>query len=124
MGELESLRKREGAIQERYQDRIDAFEKSKVRTDETKSEYSEKASAVEMLANSLSDLSEQLDEAKDLMAEHSGRVEDSSPVVKLKEGVQKMKAENVSLSLRIGVAKQLLAQKQVAAKRDGLNPIA
>merc|ERR1711924_459150 len=87
---------------------------------ECKTEYNQRAGVVESLAGSLSELSEQLDEVKDGMAEHSGRVEDSSPVVKLKQGVQKMRKETQDMSVRIGVAKQLLAQKQQAARRDGL----
>jgi len=119
--DLQSVHSKETAINERYQDQISNFEREKLRTNDCKAEYNQRAAVVETLAGTLSDLSEQLDEAKDGMQEHSGRVEDSSPVIKLKQGVVKMKKETNELSLRLGVAKQLLATKQKNTRRDGLS---
>ena len=121
MQDLQSVHSKETAINERYQDQISNFEREKLRTNDCKAEYNQRAAVVETLAGTLSDLSEQLDEAKDGMQEHSGRVEDSSPVIKLKQGVVKMKKETNELSLRLGVAKQLLATKQKNTRRDGLS---
>ena len=96
-----------------------AYQKEKVKESEIKQVYADQAGQVEILAGQLSELSEALDEAKDSMQEHSGRVEDSSPVIKLKQAVKRMKEETTVLSLRIGVAKQLLVQKQLNSRREG-----
>jgi len=117
--DLESMRTKEQAVQERYQDRIMAYEREKGKEAEVKQAYATQSSEVEVLADQLNELSEALDKAKDDMQEHSSSKEDSSPVVKLKQAVKKMKEETTVLSLRIGVAKQLLAQKQLAARREG-----
>jgi len=119
LDELERARSKESAIQQSCEHSIGSFEATKRGTTEITSEYAARQAEVEVLAGSLSDLSEELDLAKDSMAERQGGVEDSSPVVQLKQTVKRLKEESIQLTLRIGVAKQLLASKQLRARREG-----
>jgi len=116
--DINSIQTKENAIQERYHDKVVSYEREKSRMGECKAEYTERTATVEALAASLSEISESLDEVKDQMGDHSGKMEDSSPVLRLKKGVQQMKAETAALTMRIGVAKQLLTNKQQASRRD------
>lgn len=119
--DLESIRSKEGSLGGKCEERLKSLEQAKRQAAQSKEEYTERSNCVEALAGSLSEISEQLDELKDSIGEHAGKMEDSSPMVRLRQGLQKTKKENNELSMRLGVAKQLLVSKQHACRlRQGV----
>ncbi len=51
----------------------------------------------------------------------SGELDDSSAVIKLKQSVQRIRKESSALSMRVGVAAQLLQTKRLRYQREGIS---
>ena len=100
---LERIQKREHTLQQQFSDQVEEY-RSKLRDLQAVQETFNVANRnVQQLSNELNSVSEALDTTKAEIQEREEKTSDVTPLVKIKEALNKVKSEIKEMSLRIGV---------------------
>lgn len=82
--------------------------------------------AIEGMANrskTLAQLSEEVERVKQEMEQRGSSMTDGSPVVRIKQAIQRLKAENVAMEIRTGVLEHLLLRLHLRAREESQKPL-
>ncbi|KAJ3014019.1 Intraflagellar transport protein 57 [Thoreauomyces humboldtii] len=116
---LEKISSREKYINTQFEAQTEEYRVLQDQGSELKQKYGVASTNVTELTNSLSRISEELDSVKSQMDDIGSGMTDSKPLLSIKQGVIKLKAEVKQMDLRVGVIQHTL----LAAKLKTRGPI-
>ena len=85
---------------------------------QVQNEYNAKSEAIAALTNALSQVSDELGAIKGRMDERGNSMTDTSPLIKIKSALQRLKEERKAMDVRIGVATHTLVAKKLKSDQD------
>lgn len=100
---IEKIQKREATLAQQFENWVDQFRGQKKDYVAITDNHRTSSEGVGTLTNELSQISEMLDSVKADIASREERMTDTSPLVKIKESMSKIKGEVKEMELRIGV---------------------
>ncbi|KAJ3278728.1 Intraflagellar transport protein 57, partial [Borealophlyctis nickersoniae] len=113
---LEKISSREKYINTQFESQIEEYRVLQDQLSELKQKYGVASSNVTELTNQLSRISEDLDNVKTRMDDIGSGMTDSKPLVAIRQGVAKLKAEIKQMDLRIGVIQHTLLHAKLKQK--------
>jgi len=119
---LAAIEKQENVLQGSLQSPVSAYHAAVQQHSSIKERYDELTVVVESCAASLAEVGERLDGAKDSLSEHSGNMDDTSSVVRMKQGLTQLKRDCKDMELQIGMARCRLGVLQAQQQRTTTNP--
>ena len=123
---LAAVRKAEQKLNSQCKDGVDEFAAKQDKLQEVQDQYNTKAEAIAELQNSLSAVSDELGAIKSKMDERGTSMTDTSPLIKIKSALARLKEERKAIDVRIGVATHTLVAKKLKSdqrtKREASKP--
>ena len=110
---LEKIASREKYINQQLEGQIEEYRNLQDKLAEVQQRYKNSSGSVNDLTRDLSQITDALETVKAQMDERGTSMTDSGPVVKLKQGLQRLKAENIQMELRAGVLEHVLMSAMV-----------
>lgn len=121
-GDLDTVSKNEDQINELFQDQIVEYKNTKAKLkslEESKNNHTKKA---EELTERLNEVTEELTLIKKKIDEKGASLTDNAPLVEIRTALQKLRAENKELDVRIGVLVSCMsAQMKMLTDQSLLN---
>ncbi|KAJ3172948.1 Intraflagellar transport protein 57 [Geranomyces variabilis] len=119
--QLEKLSSREKYINTQFESQTDQHRILKDTASELKQKHVAATASVTELTRALSGISEELDAVKANMDDIGSGMTDSKPLVGIKQGVVKLKAEVKQMDLRVGVIQHTLLHAKLKTKGPAAN---
>jgi len=123
---LQAVRKAEQKLNQQCKDQVDEFTTKQDKLQEIQDEYNTKSQTLNELTNQLSQVSDELAGVKGRMDERGANMTDTSPLIKIKSALQRIKEERKAMDIRIGVVTHTLVAKKLKAdqhtKREAALP--
>ncbi|KAI8908102.1 intra-flagellar transport protein 57 [Powellomyces hirtus] len=113
---LEKISSREKYINTQFESQTEEYRVLQDQGSELKQKYGVASSNVTELTNGLSRISEELDSVKSQMDDIGSGMTDSKPLLAIKQGVTKLKAEVKQMDLRVGVIQHTLLHAKLKTK--------
>jgi estrogen-related receptor beta like 1 len=110
---LEKIASREKYINQQLEGQIEEYRNLQDKLAEVQQRYKNSSGSVNDLTRDLSQITDALETVKAQMDERGTSMTDSGPVVKLKQGLQRLKAENIQMELQVGVLEHVLMSGMV-----------
>lgn len=85
---------------------------------ELKEAYAQAKAGIAERSAALAKLTEDIEKVKVEMEQRGSSMTDSSPVIRIKQAIQRLKAENVAMEIRIGVLEHTLLRSQLRAREE------
>eukprot|EP00193_Tetraselmis_chui_P021078 CAMPEP_0177795464 /NCGR_PEP_ID=MMETSP0491_2-20121128/26246_1 /TAXON_ID=63592 /ORGANISM="Tetraselmis chuii, Strain PLY429" /LENGTH=454 /DNA_ID=CAMNT_0019318295 /DNA_START=70 /DNA_END=1433 /DNA_ORIENTATION=+ len=118
--ELEKVGTRERFLNNQFDALIMEYRLVRERLGEVQERYGKSSEAISELTNELGRVTEELEEVKRVLEERGSNISDTSPVVKIKEAINLLQSELLTMEVRIGVVEHSLLQ--VSLKDRGRLP--
>lgn len=80
--------------------------------------YTKASGGIAERSSKLAQLSEEVERVKAEMEQRGCSMTDGSPVIRIKQAIQRLKAENVAMEIRIGVLEHTLLRLQLRAREE------
>ena len=123
---LQAVRKSEQKLNQQCKDQVDEFSQKQDKLQEVQDEYNGKSTGLNELTNMLSQVTDELAGMKGKMDERGANMTDTSPLIKIKSALARLKEERKAMDVRIGVVTHTLVAKKIkadqATKRDAKQP--
>ncbi|XP_065843403.1 intraflagellar transport protein 57 homolog [Oscarella lobularis] len=100
---LDKIASREKYINQQLERQIEEYRVAQDKLADAQQRYKGSSGSVTELSKILSDVTEELEMVKAKMDERGTSMTDSGPLVRIKQSLQRLKAENVQMDLRMGV---------------------
>ena len=115
-GILDKVTTREKYMNIQLENSLKDLRASRERHSDVRHKYDIGMQRVNELTQELSRVSEELEGVKIRMDEHGNNMTDATPVVRIKQSLQRLKTENTQMDLRIGVLQHLLTASKLKEK--------
>jgi len=123
---LKAVRASESKLNQQCKDQVDDYAQKQEKLQEVQDEYNSKTDAISNLSNVLQQVSDELAATKGKMDERGGAMTDTSPLIKIKSALARLKEERKSMDVRIGVVVHTLVSKKLKhdqhTKREAAMP--
>ncbi|KAJ3153645.1 Intraflagellar transport protein 57 [Geranomyces michiganensis] len=119
--QLEQIRSREKYINTQFEAQTDSHRVLKDSASDLKQKHASASASVTELTRALQGISEELDGVKATMDDIGSGMTDSKPLVGIKQGVVKLKAEVKQMDLRVGVIQHTLLHAKLKTKGPAAN---
>ncbi|KAH9280163.1 Intraflagellar transport protein 57 -like protein [Echinococcus granulosus] len=93
------------------------------RLSEVKEAYTQASGNIAERSKALAQLSEEVERVKQEMEQRGSSMTDGSPVVHIKQAIQRLKAENVAMEIRTGVLEHTLLRLHLRAREESQKPL-
>jgi len=113
---LQAVRKSEQKLNHVCKDQVDDFATKQDQLQEAQDEYNSKSEGLNELTNQLSQVTDELAAIRSKMDERGSSMTDTSPLIKIKSALSRLKEERKQMDVRIGVVTHTLVAKKL--KRD------
>lgn len=117
----ERIEKREQTLSKQFAEHVESYSAKLRDLNSAQDSFTQASQNVSQLSVELNQVSEQLDKTKVEIEEREARISDTTPLIKIKEAVTKVRTEIKQMSLRIGVLQHTVLHhtlKQSKAKRE------
>ncbi|XP_071480984.1 intraflagellar transport protein 57 homolog [Diadema antillarum] len=115
---LEKIGSREKYINNQLEHLLQEFRSTQDGLAEVKEQYRQASGGVTDRTRQLAEISEELERIKQEMEERGSSMTDGSPLVKIKQSLQRLKNEVIQMDVRIGVVEQSLLQAKLKDKTN------
>jgi len=123
---LQAVRKSEQKLNSQCKEGVDEFAGKQDKLQEVQDEYNTKSEAINELTNTLSQVSDELNSVRGKMDERGTSMTDTSPLIKIKSALARLKDERKAMDVRIGVVTHTLVAKKLKSdqftKREAAKP--
>jgi estrogen-related receptor beta like 1 len=110
---LQAVRKSEQKLNQQCKDQVDEFQQKQDRMQEVQDEYNSKSGNLNELQNSLQQVTDELAAIKGRMDERGTSMTDTSPLIKIKSALSRLKEERKQMDIRLGVVTHTLVAKRL-----------
>jgi len=110
---LKAVRASEQKLNQQCKDQVDDFATKQDKLQEAQDEYNSKTEGISSLSNILQQVTDELAQTKGKMDERGGAMTDTSPLIKIKSALARIKEERKSMDVRIGVVTHTLVAKKL-----------
>lgn len=115
---LEKVSSREKYINNQLEHLIQEYRSAQAKLSQAKERYQQASGGVTERTRVLAEISEELEKVKQEMEEKGSSMSDGAPLVKIKQGLTKLKQENLQMDVRIGVVEHTLLQAKLKEKSN------
>ncbi|KAK3239465.1 hypothetical protein CYMTET_16032 [Cymbomonas tetramitiformis] len=115
-GALEKITTREKFVNNQFEHLTREYRAVREQLAQVQERYNKSTENVAELTNELAHVSEELENIKNTMTEKGDNISDTSPLVKIKSAIQRLKVELKAMEVRIGVAEHALLQVNLKNK--------
>merc|ERR1719375_1513079 len=112
-GALERIRSKENFINSQFDHRALDYRQQQEELQQVQTQYTELNEVVMNYQIELKNVGEELEVVKQEMEDHSSKVTDTAPIVKMKDAFKKIRADTRQLEVRIGVVSHTLMQAKL-----------
>jgi len=123
---LQAVRKSESKLNSQCKDQVEEYASKQEKLQEVQDVYNAKSEAISELTNTLSQVSDELAGIKGRMDERGNSMTDTSPLIKIKSALGRLKDERKAMDIRIGVVTNTLVAKKLKSdqftKREAARP--
>jgi len=123
---LQAVKKSESKLNSQCKDQVDEYAGKQEKMQEVQDLYNAKSEAISELTNTLSQVSDELSSIKGRMDERGNSMTDTSPLIKIKSALSRLKDERKAMEIRIGVVTNTLVAKKLKSdqftKREAQRP--
>lgn len=123
---LQAVKKSESKLNSQCKDQVDEYASKQEKMQEVQDLYNAKSEAISELTNTLSQVSDELSSIKGRMDERGNSMTDTSPLIKIKSALSRLKDERKAMEIRIGVVTNTLVAKKLKSdqftKREAQRP--
>lgn len=112
---LDAVRKNEQKLNQQCKDQVDEYSGKQDKLQEVQEEYNRKSETLNELSNALTQVSDELEAIKGRMNERGSSMTDTSPLIKIKSALARLKEERKGMEIRIGVTTHTLVAKKLQA---------
>jgi len=123
---LQAVRKSEAKLNSQCKEQVDEYTSKQEKLQEVQDVYNAKSEAISELTNTLSQVSDELAGTKGRMDERGNSMTDTSPLIKIKTALTRLKDERKAMDIRIGVVTHTLIAKKLKndqfTKREAQKP--
>jgi len=120
------VRKSEQKLNHQCKDQVDEFQAKQDTLQEAQDEYNSKSGLMTELSNNLSQVTDELNSTKGRMDERGTSMTDTSPLIKIKSALSRLKEERKRMDIRLGVVTHTLVAKKLKhdqhTKQDAARP--
>ena len=95
----------------------------KDRLSEVKEAFMQANEDIAERSKTLAQLSEEVERVKQEMEQRGSSMTDGSPVVRIKQAIQRLKAENIAMEIRTGVLEHTLLRLHLRAREESQKPL-
>lgn len=88
-----------------------------------KDRYNQASGGITERSKLLAELTDELDRVKQEMDQRGSSMTDGSPVLRVKQAIQRLKAENVAMEIRTGVLEHTLLRMHLRAREESQRPL-
>lgn len=110
---VQAVRKSEQKLNSQCKDAVDEFSQNQEKLQEVQDAFNAKSEAIAELTNTLSTVSDELGAIKGKMDERGTSMTDTSPLIKIKSALARLKDERKNMDVRIGVVTHTLVAKKL-----------
>ncbi|VUZ54610.1 unnamed protein product, partial [Hymenolepis diminuta] len=121
--DINKISNREKYINSQVKGALEDYGHAQNRLRELKEAYAQAKAGIAERSAALAKLTEDIEKVKVEMEQHGSSMTDSSPVIRIKQAIQRLKAENVAMELRIGVLEHTLLRSQLRAREESQKPL-
>lgn len=117
----ERIEKREQTLAQQFNEQVEDYRVKLRDLNSTQDSFNASSQAVGQLSVELNQVSEMLEQVKNEIQDREGKISDTTPLMKIKEAVAKVRAEIKDMSLRIGILQHTVLHytlRQSAVKRE------
>ncbi|KAM5181860.1 intraflagellar transport protein 57 homolog [Mantella aurantiaca] len=115
---LEKVSSREKYINSQLDPLVQEYRAAQAQLSELKEQYQQLTTKVTEKTRILSEVTEELEKVKQEIEEKGSSITDGAPLVKMKQGLNKLKQEIVQMDIRIGVVEHTLLQSKLKEKSN------
>ncbi|XP_022098486.1 intraflagellar transport protein 57 homolog [Acanthaster planci] len=115
---LEKITSREKYINNQLEHLLQEYRGMQDNSAEMKEQYRQASGGVTERTRTLAEITEELEKVKQEMEERGSSMTDGSPLVKIKQALQRLKTENTQMDVRIGVVEHSLLQARLKDKSN------
>ena len=123
---LQAVRKSEAKLNSQCKEQVEEYTSKQEKLQEVQDVYNAKSEAISELTNTLSQVSDELAGTKGQMDERGNSMTDTSPLIKIKTALTRLKDERKAMDIRIGVVTHTLIAKKLKndqfTKREAQKP--
>jgi estrogen-related receptor beta like 1 len=123
---LQAVKKSEQKLNQQCKEQVDDFALKQDSLTQVQNEYNAKSEAIAELTNALQQVSDELASIKGRMDERGNSMTDTSPLIKIKSALQRLKEERKAMEIRIGVVTHTLVAKKLKSdqhtKKEAARP--
>ncbi|KAL5107587.1 hypothetical protein TcWFU_003822 [Taenia crassiceps] len=120
---LDKISSREKYINSQIDRVLTEYRCAQDRLSEVKEEYTQASRNITERSKALAQLSEEVERVKQEMEQRGSSMTDGSPVVHIKQAIQRLKAENVAMEIRTGVLEHTLLRLHLRAREESQKPL-
>mmetsp|Transcript_3225 Transcript_3225/g.6890 ORF Transcript_3225/g.6890 Transcript_3225/m.6890 type:complete len:422 (+) Transcript_3225:27-1292(+) len=109
-GDIEQIATKEAIVNQNFRKQIDEFQNEKLQQLKLEKSHEERTERKKELAEKLDQTLKELEEVKKMMDERGNSMTDTTPLVQMRESLQRLRDENKELDIRIGVLDYTITQ--------------
>lgn len=110
---LKAVKASEVKLNQQCKDQVDDYQVKQDKLQEVQDEYNSKTEAISSLSNILQQVSDELAATKGRMDERGTSMTDTSPLIKIKSALSRLKDERKEMDVRIGIVTHTLVAKKI-----------
>ncbi|KAM7542421.1 hypothetical protein Aperf_G00000008486 [Anoplocephala perfoliata] len=115
---LNKISSREKYINSQIDQELTEYRCAQDHLSEMKEAYTKASGGIAERTSKLAQLSEEVERVKAEMEQRGCSMTDGSPMIRIKQAIQRLKAENVAMEIRIGVLEHTLLRLQLRAREE------
>ncbi|VDN96326.1 unnamed protein product [Rodentolepis nana] len=116
--DINKVRTREKYINGQVKGALEGYVRARNYLSELKEAYARVNAGIAERSATLAKLAEETEKVKAEMEQRGSRMTDSAPVIRIKQAINRLKAENVAMEIRIGVLEHTLLRAQLRAREE------
>ncbi|CAH8602688.1 unnamed protein product [Dicrocoelium dendriticum] len=120
---LDKIQTREKYMNSQVEPLLSQYRAVEDELSETNMKYRQLSGGITERSRALAELTEELERVKCDMDECGSSMTDGSPVVRIKQAIQKLKAEMVAMEIRTGVLEHILLRTHLRLREDSQKPL-
>nr|CDS25686.1 intraflagellar transport protein 57 [Hymenolepis microstoma]CUU97418.1 intraflagellar transport protein 57 [Hymenolepis microstoma] len=118
MRDINKVKSREKYINGQVKDALKGYVRARNHLNELKEAYAQANAGIAERSATLVKLTEETEKVKTEMEQLGSSMTDSTPVIRIKQAINRLKAENVAMEIRIGVLEHTLLRAQLRAREE------
>ncbi|CAL8090010.1 unnamed protein product [Calicophoron daubneyi] len=120
---LDKINSREKYVNSQLEPLLNEYKSIQDSLTEVTMKYRDASGGITERSRTLAEISEELERVKNEMDERGSSMTDGSPVVRIKQAIQRLKSEMTAMDIRTGVLEHILLRTHLRLREDSQKPL-